>query len=200
MQSVNRRFLCYCLIVVSLLIAGCWSASRFEPPIAKTNQNPTQRYEITVELVDPPADVKNISGVAYFSIPDVICMPTPDRIAGYTPGSRYKKRFSLVPTGQNTYQGHIFRDWPIDEDYFGLGVCKWELAYVDTTVARSNEFLQITRLSSAELLSLSDITAYCREEMRDKFDMTCFTPSGPDRAEELNLTSYLVKVKPSRTN
>lgn len=182
------------------LLAACWGGSNFEPPLAKTNPSPTQRYEITVELVDPPADVKNISGAAYFSIPDVICMPTPDRIAGYTPGSRYEKKFPLVPTGNNTYRGHIFLDWPIDEDYYGLGVCKWELAYIDATVARSNEFLQITRLSSAELLSLSDATAYCREEMRDKFDKTCFTPSDPARAEELGLISYLVKVKPSRTN
>lgn len=197
---MNRRLLTYCSILAALLLAGCWSASKFEPPVGKTNPNPTLRYEIRVELVDPPTDVKNISGAAYFSIPDVICMPTPDRIAGYTPGSRYEKRFSLIPTGHNTYQGHIFLDWPVDENYYGLGVCKWQLAYVDATLTRSNGFLQIARLSAAKLISASEIAAYCREEMRDEFDKACLTPSDPARAEELRLTSYLVKVKSSRTN
>ena len=94
--------------LLALLLGAC--AKTPESPVAKTNPNPTQRYEITVELVDPPADIENISGIAYFSIPDVSCMTTPDRIAGYTPGSRIEKSFSLVPTGKNTYRGHILLD------------------------------------------------------------------------------------------
>ena len=79
--------------LLALLLGACSKTP--ESPVAKTNPNPTQRYEITVELVDPPADIKRISGEAHFSIPDVACMPTPDRIAGYTPGSRYIKNFWL---------------------------------------------------------------------------------------------------------
>ncbi|WP_299340517.1 hypothetical protein [uncultured Pseudoxanthomonas sp.] len=196
---MNRRFPCYCLIVASLLIAGCWGASEFKPPTVKTNSNPTQRYEITVELVDPPVDIENISGMAYFSIPDVICMPTPDRIAGYTPGSRYERGFSLVPTGNNTYRGHIFLDWPIDEDYYGLGLCKWEFAYADAIVERGSTLRQTTRLSLAELNGKEVTVGYCRTLMRDKYDSTCFTPFDDGRIQELDPISYKMKIS-SRKN
>lgn len=177
-----------------LLLAACWGGSNFEPPVAKTNPSPTQRYEITVELVDPPADIKNISGIAYFSIPDVICMPTPDRIAGYTPGSRYEKRFSLVPTGSNIYNGHIFLDWPIDEDYYGLGLCKWKFAYASVIVARGSTFYQSTRLSLAELNGKDETVGYCRTSMRDKYDFTCFTPFDEGLVQELDPISYKMKI------
>lgn len=199
MQSVNRRFPCSCLIVASLLIAGCWGASEFEPPTAKTNSNPTQRYEITVELVDPPVDIENISGMAYFSIPDVICMPTPDRIAGYTPGSRYERGFSLVRTGNNTYSGHIFLDWPVDEDYYGLGLCKWELSAVATVLTRQSGLIQTADLLGSEVKSESSNRSFCREEMRDKFDKICLTPIDPELIEKLDPVSYIVSMS-SRKN
>lgn len=195
---MNRRFLPYCPILASFLIAGCWSASTFEPPVAKTNPNPTQRYEITVELVDPPPDIRQISGVAHFGVGTRACLPYQEKIARVTIGTSYKRELALVRVSGNTYKGHIFLDWPIDEDYYGLGVCKWELGYVDTTLTRSNDFLQIARLSAAKLISASEITAYCREKMRDEFDKACLTPSHGARAKELDLTSYLVNVTPSR--
>ena len=86
MKGLVNKSLCYCALA-ALLLGACSKTP--ESPVAKTNPKPTQRYEITVELVDPPADIKHISGEAHFSIPHVACMPTPDRIAGYSPGSSY---------------------------------------------------------------------------------------------------------------
>ena len=81
MKGHEGKTLHHCAWAV-LLLGACSKAP--ESPVAKTNPNPTQRYEITVELVDPPPDIKRISGEAHFSIPDVACIPTPDRIAAYT--------------------------------------------------------------------------------------------------------------------
>lgn len=79
MKGRANKSLCH-FALAALLLGACSKAP--ESPVAKTNPKPTQRYEITVELVDPPADIKHISGEAHFSIPHVACMPTPDRIAG----------------------------------------------------------------------------------------------------------------------
>lgn len=183
-----------CIVLLAFLLGACGKSSRFEPPIAKTNPNPTQRYEITVELLDPPGDIKSISGAAHFSIPDVICMPTPDRIAGYTPGSSYIKEFSLTRINDNTYQGHVFLDWPIDEDYYGRGVCKWKIATVDTVLTRESGLIQVADLNGIEVTSESSNRSFCREKMRDKFDKVCLTPIAPELIQKLETTSYIVNM------
>ncbi len=187
-----------CIALLTFLLGACGKSSRFEPPIAKTNPNPTQRYEITVELFDPPADIKSITGKAYFSIPDVICMPTPDRIAGYTPGSSYIKDFALARIDGNTYQGHVFLDWPIDENYYGLGVCKWEIATVDTVITRESGLIQVADLNGTEVASASSNRSFCRKNMRDKFDKVCFTPIDPELIRELEAISYIVSMSSKR--
>lgn len=177
-----------------LLLAACRGGSNFEPPIAKTNPNPTQRYEITVEMFDPPADITNITGQASFSIPDVICMPTPDRIAGYTPGSRYTKEFALTRVREDAYEGHIFLDWPVDEDYYGLGICKWEIATVDTVITRKSGLVQAADLVGNEMKSGYSNRSFCRREMRDKFDKVCLTPIDSELIKKLEPVSYIVSM------
>ena len=191
MKGRANKSLCR-FALAALPLGACSKAP--ESPVAKTNPNPTQRYEITVELVDPPADIKRISGEAHFSIPDVACMPTPDRIAGYTPGSRYIKNFSLTYAGSNTYKGHIFLDWPVDEDYYGLGVCKWEITGVNAILARGNELAQTPRLTRTEVTSQSRKVSYCRKDMRDKYDFSCFTPIDEALIKELDAVSYKVRM------
>ena len=196
MRGRLSKSLCYCTLAV-LLLGACSKTP--ESPVAKTNQNPTKRYEITVELVDPPADIKRISGEAHFSIPDVACMPTPDRVAGYTPGSSHIENFALTYAGGNTYKGHIFLDWPVDEDYYGLGICKWELAAVATVLIRRSGLMQAADLLGTEVKSESSNRSFCPEEMRDKFDKICLTPIDPELIKKLEPVSYIVSMS-SRKN
>ena len=66
MKGHEGKTLHHCAWAV-LLLGACSKAP--ESPVAKTNPNPKQRYEITVELVDPPQDIREISGVAHFGGP-----------------------------------------------------------------------------------------------------------------------------------
>ena len=65
MKGHEGKTLHHCAWAV-LLLSACSKAP--ESPVAKTNPNPKQRYEITVELVDPPQDIREISGVAHFGV------------------------------------------------------------------------------------------------------------------------------------
>lgn len=186
------------IVASLLLLVACDRSPRFEPPVAKTNPNPAQGYEITVELIDPPADVRSIAGEAHFGVPDVSCMHQPDSIAGYTPGSSYVKKFSLMRVGSNTFQGRIFLDWPIDEDYYGLGVCKWKIATVDAVFTRENGLVQTADLNGSELSSEATNLSYCRKKMRDKYDKICFQPIDPILIRELSQVSYQVKMSPRK--
>lgn len=165
-----------------------------DSPNAKTNPNPTQRYEITVELIDPPSDIQKITGIAHFGVNTRACLPYREKIARVTIGASYEKEFSLIQTSENTYQGYIFLDWPINEDYYGLGVCRWEIATVDTVLVRESGLLQVADLSGIEVTSESSNRSFCRENMRDKFDKICFTPIDPMLISELEAISYIVSM------
>lgn len=186
-----------CIVLLGFLLGACGENHRFEPPIAKTNPKPTQRYEITVELFDPPTDIKSIVGAAHFSIPDVICMPTPDRIAGYTPGSSYIKEFSLERIDENIYQGHVFLDWPIDEDYYGLGVCKWEIDTVGTIID-FGEYKQKPVLWSGTDFPSAGRKWWCRRPDSKRILDNCTAPSDPVMAERESQDSYLVVLSSAR--
>ena len=194
MKGRVNKSLCHCALA-ALLLGACSKTP--ESPVAKTNPNPTQRYEITVELVDPPADIKRISGEAHFSIPDVACMPTPDRIAGYTPGSRYIKNFSLTYAGSNTYKGHIFLDWPVDEDYYGLGVCKWKLATAGVIIDFG------TYSQEPDLWGGTDFPTvgrkwWCRRPDSQRILENCTSPVDPANVERESRDSYLVILSSAR--
>lgn len=182
------------IVAPLLLFVACGRNPRFEPPIAKTNPNPAQGYEITVELVDPPADIRSIAGEAHFGVSSRACLPYQDRIARVTIGTSYIKKFALTQVGENTYQGRIFLDWPIDEDYYGLGVCKWKIATVDAVFTRDDRFVQASNLIWHEITSEASNLSYCRRAIRGEHDKFCSAPIDPLRIETLSKVSYQVKM------
>jgi hypothetical protein len=189
----------FALTVVAPLffLVACDKSPRFEPPVTKTNPNPTQGYEITVELIDPPADIRSIAGEAHFGIPDVSCMHQPDPIAGYTPGSSYIKTFALTQVGANTYQGRIFLDWPIDEDYYGLGLCKWELDFASVNIDLGR-YKQKPRLWGGQDFPSAGREWWCRKPDTRRIVDNCTSPSSSGAAVQERHDSYLVILSATR--
>lgn len=153
------------------LLTACSDGPRHVPPVAKTNPAPTERYEITVELIDPPPDVQGISGTAHFGTGRG-CLPYSDKINRITISAHYKRRFTLEPIGDNTYRGHIYLDWPVDEDYYGLGVCKWELGTFEILMPRAG-YTQIATFRPADLQVPTPVGRLCRKERRMRPDEFC---------------------------
>lgn len=83
-----------CIVLSAILLGAC--AKVPDSPNAKTNPSPMQRYEITVELVDPPPDIKKITGIARFGVSTRACLPYREKIAGVTIGASYEKEFPLI--------------------------------------------------------------------------------------------------------
>ncbi|WP_454257059.1 hypothetical protein [Pseudoxanthomonas mexicana] len=178
--------------LLALLLGAC--AKTPESPVAKTNPNPTQRYEITVELIDPPRDIQKITGVAKFGVGTRACLPYREKIARVTIGASYQKEFPLVRVSDNTYKGHIFLDWPIDEDYYGLGVCEWRIGTVDAVFTRDRELTQSALLIGSEVTHEADTLSYCRRNMRGDQDRFCSIPIDPARVIDLGKSSYQVEM------
>lgn len=95
MKGRANKSLCR-FALAALPLGACSKAP--ESPVAKTNPNPKQRYEITVELVDPPQDIREISGVAHFGVgTQGPAFPTERRLPAsrLAPATRRNSRLSV---------------------------------------------------------------------------------------------------------
>lgn len=178
------------------LLAACEGEPRHQSPAAKTNPNPVERYAITVRLVDPPPDIQGISGVAHFGT-DRGCLPYRERINRITISARYEHPFALEPIGDNTYRGHIYLDWPVDEDYYGLGVCHWKLHIAAVNIRYPN-YIQKPDLWGSSDFPNGTRNWWCRRPESRRIIDNCTTPSDPLAIEKEQLDSYLVIMTASK--
>lgn len=151
------------LLVLSL--SACWSPGA-KPPDVKINPSPKDRYEITLTIEDPPGVVQRIDGQVQFDIEGVYhdCMPYADRIAGIKPKSSFTRPVDFERKSNNTYIGYIFADWLVDEDYYGLGICKWLLTGVAASI-HIGKADQTVVLRDKEILGEGTRAGACRRDI-----------------------------------
>lgn len=92
----------------------------------KQNPHPQERYELTFTIHDAPGPFDSVTGKILYVVSNEECVPT-DTISGAksrTPGIDVPVQLKRLDDG--SYQGQVDLDLPIDENYFGLGVCNWK--------------------------------------------------------------------------
>lgn len=106
------------------VLAGCQPAPH---PEYKRNPHPTERYEITVTLVNPPGAFNAVQGHAIYEAPNCFYMAAPSVGAGFSHPNGARE-IEYVKTAENVWKGVFYADGMIDEDY-GMkgGLCHWQL-------------------------------------------------------------------------
>lgn len=91
----------------------------------KENPSPQRAYRVTLDVADAPGPFAVIEGFAQFTAPN--CTYVINKAAGAI--ARPEKRIPVAYTkiNERTYVGTVHIDAMLDEDYFGKGVCRWEL-------------------------------------------------------------------------
>lgn len=92
----------------------------------KLNPHPTQRYEL-IATVDAPGAFDSVEGFLSYDVTNVECVPK-NPVEGARNVPTTSRSFVLTRVDERTWKGSFYRDLLQDEDYFGLGVCHWELA------------------------------------------------------------------------
>ncbi|MBB3228353.1 hypothetical protein FHW69_002988 [Luteibacter sp. Sphag1AF] len=128
----RRQLIGSCIFIAALL------AYAYEPEAnVRHNPHPSQPYEITIDLHDMTYPEDSVIAEAQFDIIDLSCIPVrgrlwnPMRIPPAT-------KFVDIPLTKGTdgkYRGYAFFDEFMDEDYFGLGVCKWTMPFMATRIS-----------------------------------------------------------------
>ena len=123
---MKRRDVTTLILLSALALPACGQSMKKQPDV-HLKPNPKLRYEITLVIDKAPGPFEAVLGFANFETDDDCVPAAPITAANY--GAKYPLGHSvpvqLRPTGPGTYQGTIFIDWPEDEDYYGLGVCRW---------------------------------------------------------------------------
>ncbi|MEH6422138.1 hypothetical protein [Pseudomonas sp. CGJS7] len=103
-------------------------------PEIKLNPNPKHKYEVVMTIRDVPRPFEKIAGNLQFDVPrdKDACIPLDQTRALGGVRNRPTKDIPLElrKVSDTEYRGVFFTDMILEEDYYGLGVCPWELTAV----------------------------------------------------------------------
>lgn len=113
-------------LALSLAIATTACGQSMKKPDIKLNPDPKLRYEVTLTIdEDVPGSFESVTAYSYYQTDDK-CVPM-QPISGAVLSVDHRVPVTLHQTGPRTYQGTVYLDLLLDEDYYGLGVCRWGL-------------------------------------------------------------------------
>lgn len=94
------------------------------------NPDPRKRYEVTMLIDGAPGRFKEINGFADYEVLDDSCVPLTDPISGVKQNPMQSIQLNYDAVSDNEYKAIFYTDLLKDEDYFGLGICKWSFTAV----------------------------------------------------------------------
>jgi len=119
------------------------------------NPQPTQAYQITMTLADAPGPFAFMQGLAQYDVVNQECLSPPEDNPGGAPMHLTRHvEFELTRVSDVEYTGTVYADGILDEDYYGRGICRWQLtwAYVDLKATGAPRETLFTASISAEPL------------------------------------------------
>jgi len=111
-------------------------ASAMKNPEIKHNPAPKKRYDITLTIDSAPGPFDSITGFVEYKVRNDECVPL-EPVSGATIAPEEKVPVVFKHEKGDVYIGTIYADLIQDEDYFGLGVCHWQVVAA-SAVLKSN--------------------------------------------------------------
>jgi hypothetical protein len=141
---------------VTLPITAC-SRPMHDRTLAEYRENadPRRAYRVTMTIRDAPGPLKIMVSAAQYDVVNRECLPPPKENPGgrSSPVPTRDIPFELTEVSEGVYQGTVYADAMLDEDYHGRGVCRWELIQAQvqlTATGASGETKFIASVSSRE--------------------------------------------------
>ncbi len=105
-------------------------------PVYRKNPHPTQAYRITMTIEGAPGPFRYVSGATFYDMVNRDACAPVDPVLGM---STKRKEDSIPIQFQKVddinYVATIHADGMVDADYYGRGVCRFELGSVDITLS-----------------------------------------------------------------
>lgn len=106
------------------------------PALRKLNPAPTQAYEIRLTLAntsdlssatDGKSPFTEVEGTAQFDASNAALCGRSNALSGHVATMSSHEPFVLSRISATEYVGTVYTDMLLDEDYYGRGVCHWQL-------------------------------------------------------------------------
>lgn len=144
-----------------------------DPKHPKKNPHPVQRYEI-VATADAPGPWDSVHGYVEYKVSNPDCTPKDEFLGVHAMPPIEGIRVEMARTGEKTWKGYFYRDAMLDEDYYGLGKCRWDATSVSANFVAHGESFGTGDVLSV-LLKDGPQTGYFR---KSQFRDTSFTGDG----------------------
>lgn len=89
--------------------------------------NPRQAYRLTMTIENAPGPFGDVTGNTQYDVANRQACSKRDPVSGTVGRITHLPDLAWTPTGPGTYEAIVYADGLLDEDYYGLGVCHWEL-------------------------------------------------------------------------
>jgi hypothetical protein len=108
---------------------------------AHLNPSPKRAYEIVMTIENAPGPFADVSGGAQY---DVTNENECGHInsAGVAERITSQERVALTKVSDTEYRGVVYLDQMLDEDYYGRGVCHWELMGASVVLRATGDALE----------------------------------------------------------
>lgn len=178
--------------------SGLQAASQ-ERGLAQPNPQPKRAYTITLVIENAPGPFAVVEGSAQYDVANE------DQCGNVNPSSGTAERITshepvtLTKVGENKYRGTVFLDQMLDADYYGRGVCHWELTAA-SMVLRATGAETETRfqplIEARQILAGEPVALYFWKGGYPRSEMDNYPDSGLDNPEKFQpgIRSELFKM------
>lgn len=189
MPCLNRPVALAVALALATTITACTPAAQEKAHMEyKQNPHPTQAYTLRLRIQDAPGPFAQMKALAQYDVANGECLSPPgNNPGGHTaPVPTEDVEIPLTQVGEGEYEGTVYADRMLDEDYTGRGVCHWKLmqarVHMKATGAQA-ETLFIPSIPDGKLLEGETETVYFNKRSYPQADVENYPNTGlNDRA------------------
>jgi len=141
--------------------AGGKSDQSAQEHLYRLNPHPSQGFDVTVKVQGAPGPLVLLGGSARFQATG--CSYVVSSWAGVRAQPEKVVPVNFVRQDEQTFTGTVYSDHVLDADYYGNGVCHWDMAGVAvgfSATGNSSEASFSADMSLSQLQSMKPVTLY----------------------------------------
>ena len=113
----------------TLLLMACSKPEQKAPP---ENSSASEAFTFEVWAEGAPRPITSATMTAYYQVMDSSCLPSKPISGASAVSWNHLISAEVKPLGDGRFATTLFNDRFLDTDLYGLGVCDWELVFVET--------------------------------------------------------------------
>ena len=169
--------------MVPLAIAAGCSMAHGDPNNPKKNPHPAKRYEVTA-TADAPGPWDSVKGYLEYQVINSECTPEDKFLGVHAMPRLVGHDFEMTRVDDKTWKGYFYQDFILDEDYYGLGVCHWNVASVSANFTVHGRAFGSGDIFQALLNNASQVSYFKKSDFLDRspnpYGALDFSASNPD--------------------